>query len=58
MIISRSIYQAAITIGEGTTRYDPKNQQHADALEAGVARIQGDLIELTHKGEEVIRLED
>lgn len=58
MIISRTVYQAALAINERPTQYEPENQQHAAALDAGVARIQGDLIELTHKGEEVIRLED
>lgn len=57
MIISRNVYLAALAIGKCATQYNPQDPDHSIALEAGVARLQGGNIELTHKGEEVIRLE-
>lgn len=56
MIISREIFEAALLISRGPTPYVPGLPAHEKALEAGVARINGSFIELTHKGEEVIRL--
>jgi len=56
MIISREIYEAALLIGREPTAYVRGLPAHEKALEAGVARVAGDLIELTHKGEEVVRL--
>lgn len=56
MIISREIYEAVVQIGQQETVYQPGFPMHEAAIAAGVARINGDLIELTHKGEEVARL--
>jgi hypothetical protein len=56
-IISRALYEVAQSINQGATVYVPGNARHEAVLDAGIARINGQLIELTHKGEEVIRLE-
>jgi hypothetical protein len=56
-IISRALYEAALLINQGMTVYMPGNAGHEAALAAGIARINDELLELTHKGEEVIRLE-
>lgn len=56
-IISRDLYEAALLIHQSTTLYQPGHTTHEAALAAGIARLNGTLIELTHKGEEVIRLE-
>jgi hypothetical protein len=55
-IISRPLYEAALSINE-STEYEPGNADHDAILAAGIARLNGPLIELTHKGEEVVRLE-
>lgn len=56
-IISRELYEAALLISRPDTVYQPGLAAHEAALAAGIARRNGLLIELTHKGEEVIRLE-
>jgi hypothetical protein len=56
-IISRALYETALLIDQATTVYVPGNTGHDAALAAGIARINGQLIELTHKGEEIIELE-
>lgn len=56
MIVSREIYEAALLISQGPVVYQRGCAAHEAALAAGVARLNADLIELTHKGEEVIRL--
>lgn len=56
-IISRELYEAALLISRSLTVYQPGHFAHEAALANGLARINGDFIELTHKGEEVIRLE-
>lgn len=56
MIISREIFEAALAISQAPTPYVQGLPAHEKAIEAGVARVNGEYIELTHKGEEVIRL--
>lgn len=56
-IISRPLYEAALSINQLRTVYEPGNANHEAVLAAGIARLNGPLIELTHKGEEVVRLE-
>ncbi|GIZ53377.1 hypothetical protein [Noviherbaspirillum aridicola] len=56
MIISREIYEAALLISRQPTVYVHGLPAHQKAIDAGVACVNGKLIELTHKGEEVIRL--
>ncbi|WP_157691554.1 hypothetical protein [Noviherbaspirillum autotrophicum] len=56
-IISRELYEAALLINRPDTVYQPGLAAHEAALAAGIARRNGLLIELTHKGEEVTRLE-
>lgn len=56
MIVSREIYEAAQLIHREPTLYVRGLPAHEKALEAGVACLNGTFIELTHKGEEVIRL--
>lgn len=51
MIVKRNVYEAVLHISRAPTQYDPDNPEHATALEAGVAEINGKLIELTFKGE-------
>lgn len=65
MIVSRELYEAALLINQpgthtGThtgTVYQPGLPAHEAALAGGIARRNGKFIELTHKGEEVVRLE-
>jgi hypothetical protein len=56
-IISRPLYDAALLINQAGTVYEPGNLGHEAVLAAGIARLNGPLIELTHKGEEVVRME-
>jgi hypothetical protein len=56
-IVSRTLYEAALLINQQGNLYEPGNTRHEAVLAAGIARLNGQLIELTHKGEEVIRLE-
>jgi hypothetical protein len=56
-IVSRALYETALLINQEATAYVPGNTGHEAVLAAGIARINGEFIELTHKGEEVIRLE-
>lgn len=56
-IISRELYEAAQLINRPDTVYQPGLAVHEAALAAGIARRNGQYLELTHKGEEVIRLE-
>jgi hypothetical protein len=64
MIISRDLFNAALAVSRAETQYDPQNPDHEALLAAGIARVEpapgdngGSFIVLTHKGEEVIRLE-
>ncbi|MDB5773465.1 MAG: hypothetical protein V7606_653 [Burkholderiales bacterium] len=56
-IISRPLFEAALLLSQPETVYVPGNASHEAILAAGIARLNGPLIELTHKGEEVIRME-
>lgn len=56
MIVTRPVYEAVLQIRKQPVPYDPANPVHKTALEAGVARVNGTLIELTHKGELVLDL--
>lgn len=56
-IISRALYESALLINQRETLYEAGLACHEAALDAGIARLNGPLIELTHKGEEVVRLE-
>lgn len=68
MIVSRPLYEAALLINQSETVYVPGHAGHEGVLAAGIACLNGvpvkladgqikqPLIELTHKGEEVIRL--
>ncbi|MEN3293816.1 MAG: hypothetical protein V7642_3069 [Burkholderiales bacterium] len=56
-IVSRALYEAALIINQQETMYQAGNAAHEAVLAAGIARLNGSLIELTHKGEEVIRLD-
>lgn len=56
-IISRELYEAALLLNRSATTYLPGHASHEAALSSGIARLNGALIELTHKGEEVVRLE-
>jgi hypothetical protein len=56
-IVSRALYETALSINQQETVYESGNAGHEAVLAAGIARLNGSLIELTHKGEEVIRLE-
>lgn len=57
MIVSRELYEAALLINRPDIVYQPGLAAHEAALAAGIARRNGALIELTHKGEEIVRLE-
>lgn len=57
MIVSRALFEAALLINQPDTVYQPGLAAHEAALAAGIACRNGKFIELTHKGEEVIRLE-
>ena len=56
-IVSRELYEAALLINRPDTVYQPALAVHEAALAAGIARRNGSFIELTHKGEEILRLE-
>jgi hypothetical protein len=56
-IVTRALYESALLINQRETVYEAGHTCHETALAAGLARLNGPLIELTHKGEEVIRLE-
>ncbi|WP_165963171.1 MULTISPECIES: hypothetical protein [unclassified Pigmentiphaga] len=56
MIVSRSVYDAVLHIQQEPADFDPANPLHQTALDAGVAEVHGDRIELTHKGELVLGL--
>jgi hypothetical protein len=56
-IISRPLYEAALLINRPGIVYEPGNAGHEAVLAAGIASLNGALIELTHKGEEVVRME-
>lgn len=51
MIATRAVYEAVLLIGRQPVQYDPADPLHQSALDAGVAIVNGNLIELTHKGE-------
>lgn len=56
MIVTRAVYDAVLHIHQQPVEFDPSNPVHKTALDAGVAEVHGDRIELTHKGELVLDL--
>lgn len=51
MIVTRAVYDAVLHIHQQPVEFDPADPVHKTAIEAGVAQVNGELIELTHKGE-------
>jgi hypothetical protein len=56
MIVTRAVYEAVVQISQPPVQYDPADPMHQTALDAGVATVNGTLIELTHKGDLVREL--
>ncbi|HVL76108.1 MAG TPA: hypothetical protein VM406_08830 [Noviherbaspirillum sp.] len=56
MIVTRAVYEAVRQIHQQRVQYDPASPVHKTALDAGVAQVNGEMIELTFKGELVLDL--
>ncbi|HEY4542790.1 MAG TPA: hypothetical protein VIG66_10510 [Noviherbaspirillum sp.] len=56
MIVTRAVYDAVVLISRAPVQYDASNSIHQTAIEAGVAEVNGAMLELTHKGALVLDL--